>query len=129
MLSDPIGDLLTRIRNASSAKHRYVDARSSKLLVSLVKVMQEMGFVENILIDDERHRMRVFLKYSNGRESLISGLKRISRPSLRRYVNHREIPRIDGGMGLVILSTPKGVLDGENARKLRVGGELLCFVW
>ena len=128
-LSDPIADLLTRIRNATGAKHRYVDVRSNKILVNLVKVMQKVGFVENFLINEEQHKMRVFLKYADGRESLITGLKRISRPSLRRYVGHDRIPRIDGGMGLVILSTPKGVLDGETARKQGVGGELLCFIW
>ncbi len=128
-LSDPIADLLTRIRNASSEKHRYVDARSTKLLRSLVKVMQKFGFVESFLINEEERKMRIFLKYAEGRESIISGLKRISRPSLRRYVGHSEIPRIDGGMGLVILSTSKGILDGESAREQGIGGELLCFIW
>lgn len=128
-LSDPIADLLTRIRNAVGAKHRYVDVRHTKLLLSLVKVMQNMGFVENYLINEEAHKMRVFLKYAEGREPLITGLKRISRPSLRRYVSYQRIPRIDGGMGLVILSTPMGVLDGETARQKHVGGELLCFIW
>ncbi|MBX9922598.1 MAG: 30S ribosomal protein S8 [Rhabdochlamydiaceae bacterium] len=128
-LSDPIADLLTRIRNAASAKHRYVDARATKLLISLVKVIQKLGFVENFLINEEERKMRIFLKYAEGRESLITGLKRISRPSLRRYVGHTEIPRIYGGMGLVIISTSKGVMDGESAREQGVGGELLCFIW
>jgi small subunit ribosomal protein S8 len=128
-LSDPIADLLTKIRNAAGAKHRYVDTRSTKVLVNLVKVMQKMGFVENFLINEEQHKMRVFLKYANGRESLITGLRRISRPSLRRYVGCENIPRIDGGMGLVVLSTSKGILDGESARKQGVGGEVLCFIW
>ena len=88
-----------------------------------------MGLVENYLVNDEQHKMRVFLKYAEGREALISGLKRISSPSLRRYVGYRSIPKIDGGMGVVILSTSKGVLDGETARKEKVGGELLCFIW
>lgn len=128
-LSDPIADLLTRIRNASSEKHRFVDARATKLLRSLVKVMQKFGFVESFLINEEQRKMRIFLKYAEGRESIITGLKRISRPSLRRYIGHTEIPRIDGGMGLVILSTSKGILDGETAREQGVGGELLCFIW
>lgn len=128
-LSDPIADLLTRIRNAASAQHRYVDARYTKLLVSIVKVMQKMGFVESFLVNEEQRKMRIFLKYAEGRESLITGLKRFSRPSLRRYVQSRSIPRIDGGMGLVVLSTSKGVMDGESARQLGVGGELLCLVW
>lgn len=128
-LSDPIADLLTRIRNAVQAKHRYVDVRATKLLINLVKVMQNMGFIEKFLINEEQHKMRVFLKYANGRESLITGLKRVSRPSLRRYVGNDRIPKIDGGMGLVVLSTPKGILDGESARKQGVGGELLCCIW
>ena len=128
-MSDPIADLLTRVRNASSAKHRYTDVHSTKLLVSLVKVMQNKGFIENFLINEEQRKMRIFLKYATGRESLITGLKRYSRPSLRRYVQSQKIPRIDGGMGLVVLSTSKGVMDGESARKLGVGGELLCLIW
>jgi small subunit ribosomal protein S8 len=128
-LSDPIADLLTRIRNASSAKHRYTDVHSTKLMVSIVKVMQKMGFIESYLIDEEQRKMRVFLKYAQGREALISGLKRVSRPSLRRYTDRRSIPRIDGGMGLVVLSTSRGIMDGEAARQLGVGGELLCYIW
>ncbi len=128
-LSDPIADLLTRIRNAKDAKHRYVDIRPTKLLVNLVKVLQNMGFIDSYLINEEQRKMRVFLKYAEGRESLITGLKRVSRPSLRRYVESRRIPKIDGGMGLVILSTSKGVMDGESARKLGIGGEVLCCVW
>jgi len=128
-LSDPIADLLTRIRNASNAKHRYVDVRATKLIISLVKVMQKVGFVDSSLINEEERKMRIFLKYAEGRESLITGLKRVSRPSLRRYIESRRIPKIDGGMGLVILSTSKGIMDGESARALGVGGELLCFIW
>lgn len=128
-LSDPIADLLTRIRNAVHAKHRYIDTRATKLLVNLVKTLKNMGFIENFLINEEQRKMRVFLKYAEGRESLITGLKRISRPSLRRYIGHKQIPKIDGGMGLVILSTSKGILDGESAREQGVGGELLCFIW
>ena len=128
-LSDPIADLLTRIRNASAAKHRYVDVRATKLIISLVKVMQKVGFVDSSLINEEERKMRIFLKYAEGRESLITGLKRVSRPSLRRYIESRRIPKIDGGMGLVVISTSKGIMDGESARALGVGGELLCFIW
>jgi small subunit ribosomal protein S8 len=128
-LSDPIADLLTRIRNASTAKHRYVDVRATKLIISLVKVMQKVGFVDSFLINEEERKMRIFLKYAEGRESLITGLKRVSRPSLRRYIESRRIPKIDGGMGLVVISTSKGIMDGESARALGVGGELLCFIW
>ena len=128
-MSDPIADMLTRIRNAKAAKHRYVDLRSSKNKIDIIKVMQEMGFIENYLVNDEEHKMRVFLRYAEGREALITNLKRISSPSSRRYIGYRKIPKIDGGMGLVIISTPQGVMDGESARKMKVGGELLCYIW
>lgn len=128
-LSDPIADLLTRVRNAARAEHRYVDVRATKLLINLVKVMHKMGFIENFLINEEQRKMRIFLKYSEGRTPLITELKRISKPSLRRYIGYRQIPRIDGGMGLVLVSTSKGVMDGESAREQRLGGELLCYIW
>lgn len=127
-LSDPIADLLTRMRNGARAKHRFVDARHTKIKANLVKLLQDMGFVENFLVDEEKKRMRIFLKYADGREPVMEELVRISSPGLRRYVGYREIPKIDGGMGLVVLSTPKGILDGKSARQMKVGGELLCFV-
>ena len=127
-LSDPIADLLTRMRNGARAKHRFVDARHTKIKESLVKVLQDSGFVENFLVDLERKRMRIFLKYADGRESVVEELVRISSPGLRRYIGYKDIPKIDGGMGLVVLSTPKGILDGKSARQMKVGGELLCFV-
>lgn len=128
-LHDPVSDLLTRIRNAKDARHRFVDFRPSKMKVEIIRVLQERGFVEKVLVDEENGRARLFLKYSNGRESVIKGLRRVSLPSLRRYVGYRQIPQIDGGMGIAILSTPSGIVDGETARKMKVGGELLCLVW
>ena len=127
-LSDPIADLLTRIRNAARAKHRYVDLPHTKIKAHLVKILQEKGFVENTLVDLERKRMRIFLKYAGGREPMVEELTRISSPGLRRYTGYKKIPRIDGGMGLVVLSTPLGILDGETARQKKVGGELLCAI-
>jgi len=127
-LSDPIADLLTRIRNGARAKHRYRDVKLTKVKTNIVKVLQQAGFVDNFLLDEEKKRMRIFLKYAEGREALVEQLVRISSPSLRRYVGYKDIPQIDGGMGLVVLSTPKGILDGKTARDLKVGGELLCFV-
>jgi small subunit ribosomal protein S8 len=126
-MHDPIADLLTRIRNAKLAKHRYVDFRLSKM--KIVKVLLEQGFVDNYLVNDEKGEARVFLRYTAGREPVLQGLKRMSAPGLRRYVNYKKIPRVLGGMGTAILSTPKGIIDGETARKMRVGGELLCLVW
>ena len=126
---DPVSDLLTRIRNAKDAKHRFVDLYSSKHLVSIVKVLKEQGFIENFIVDDVKKKMRIFLKYFGDRSSVINGLKRVSKPGLRRFVNVRQIPKVFSGFGIAILSTPKGVLDGEKARKERVGGELLCNIW
>ena len=128
-LSDPIADLLTRVRNAIKANHRYVDLYSSKVKINILKVLKEQGLIENYLVNEENGKARAFLKYAEGIDPLISGLKRISSPGLRRYVGHKSIPKIHGGMGLVILSTPRGIIDGESARKLKVGGELLCYIW
>lgn len=127
--SDPIADFLTRIRNAILARHRYIDLPVSKVRKALAKLLQEQGYIEKFLVDDEHRKMRVFLKYSEGRRPVITGLKRISRPSLRRYVSYKDIPRLHGGMGTPILSTPMGIVDGETARKNKVGGEMLCYVW
>ncbi len=129
MLHDPIADLLTRIRNAKNARHRFVDFRPSKIKMDIVKVLHEQGFIDKFLVNDEKGQARVFLRYSGGREPVIKGLDRMSSPSLRRYVGYKKIPRIFGGMGIAILSTPGGVVDGETARKNKLGGELLCLVW
>lgn len=128
-LSDPIANLLTKIRNAKSAKHRYVDACYSKMIKEIVEVLKQTGFIENYLVNDNKHTLRVFLKYSGLREPVIQGLKRFSKPGLRRYVGYREIPSILGGLGISVLSTPEGVIDGETAKRKKVGGELLCCVW
>lgn len=126
---DPISDLLTRIRNAKDAKHRFVDLHSSRLLIGIVKVLKEQGFIENFIVDDVKRKMRIFLKYAGMRTPVINGLKRVSKPGLRRYLGVNQIPRVYSGFGIAILSTPKGIMDGETARKERVGGELLCNVW
>lgn len=127
--NDPVSDLLTRIRNAKAAKHRYVELRSSKFIESIVKVMHEKGFVQNYIVDREKRMMRIFLKYAAGRNSVINGLKRASKPGLRRYVSVDEIPYVLGGMGMSLISTSKGIIDGETARKNNIGGELLCYIW
>lgn len=97
--------------------------------MDIVKVLYEQGFIDRFMVNDEKGQARVFLRYSGGREPVIKGLDRMSSPSLRRYVGYRQIPRIFGGMGIAILSTPGGVVDGETARKNKLGGELLCLVW
>jgi small subunit ribosomal protein S8 len=128
-MNDPISDLLTRMRNASMSKHRFFDLPKSKLRLSVLKVLEQQGFIEKFITDDEKRMVRVFLRFSATREPAIHKLKRVSSPGLRRYIGCEDIPRIFGGMGIAILSTPKGVIDGETARKLRVGGELLCLIW
>lgn len=128
-MNDPIADLLTRLRNASKAQHRFVDIPHSRTKMSIVKVLQEQGFVDNFLVDEQGKKVRIFLKYSDRREPVLQGLRRISSPSHRRYVRYSEIPKIQGGMGITILSTPKGIVDGDKAREMKVGGEMLCYAW
>jgi len=129
-ISDPIADFLTRIRNALKAKHRFVDIPFSKMKASIAEVLEKRGYVDRILVDAERKLIRVYLKYSRGtRDSVIQGLKRVSKPGVRHYVGSTEIPRVLSGLGVAILTTPKGVVDGEEARKSKIGGEVLCYVW
>ncbi len=127
--NDPIAELLTKIRNAKDARHRFVDLSHSKIKVEILSILKNHGFIENFLVDEKNHKMRVFLRYTKEREAVIRGLDRISTCGLRQYVGHQEIPRVFNGMGIAILSTSKGVLDGETARNLKAGGELLCAVW
>lgn len=127
--NDPIAELLTKIRNAKGARHRYVDLSYSKMKVKILEILKSHGFIENFLVNEEQHKMRVFLRYNKSRESIINGLTRISKSGLRRYIGYSRIPRVFNGMGIAILSTPAGVIDGETARNLKVGGELLCTVW
>jgi small subunit ribosomal protein S8 len=127
--NDPIAELLTKIRNAKGAKHRYVDLSASKMKVKILEILKNHGFIENFLANEETHTIRVFLRYTKTRESVLNGLTRVSKSGLRRYIGYTEIPKVFNGMGLAILSTPKGVIDGETARNLKVGGELLCKVW
>lgn len=129
-VTDTVADLLTRIRNAKDAKHKYVDVKFSKLNKNIIAVLQEKGYVNNFLVNEKKHQIRIFLKYiKSTRESVIHGLKRMSKPGLRSYVGHQEIPRVFSGLGIAILSTPSGVLEGEKAREMKAGGELLCLVW
>jgi small subunit ribosomal protein S8 len=131
MSLDPIADFLTRIRNAAAAKHRYVDVKKSKMIRAIVDVLVQRGFVAKVLEkkDGPQGTLRVFLKYTAGRKSVIQGLKRISSPGLRKYSGAKEVPYVYNGFGISIVSTPKGVLEGSEARKQNVGGELLCCVW
>ena len=131
MVTDPVADLLARIRNGSLAEHEKVDIPSSKLKVRLAEILKEEGFIKNFrLIEDKRQGvLRVYLKYGPGQERVISGLRRVSKPGKRLYVGADRIPSVLGGMGVAILSTPRGVLTDRESRKAKVGGEVLCYVW
>ena len=128
--SDTVADLLTRIRNAKDAKHKYVDVKLSKPKQSIINVLKEKGYVISFLVNEKKRQIRIFLKYiKNSRDNVIHGLKRVSKPGLRSYVGYQDIPRVFSGLGIAILSTPAGVIEGEKARELKTGGELLCLVW
>ena len=131
MRSDPIADLLTRIRNGSRAEHEKVDIPSSKMKVRVAEILKDEGFIKNfrVLDDTKQGMLRVYLKYGPGNEKVISGLVRVSTPGRRIYVTHDKIPTILGGMGVTLVSTSRGVLTDRDARKERVGGEVLAYVW
>ena len=130
-MSDPIADMLTRIRNAVAVKHDYVNIPSSKMKLSIAKVLKDEGFIRDFETFEEgpRRFVRVHLNYTGDREPLLTGLKRVSRPGLRVYVQKREIPRVFNGLGIAILSTPKGIMAGQQAWRQKIGGEVLCYVW
>ena len=131
-MSDPIADMLTRIRNANTAKHDTVDIPSSKMKIAIADILVDEGFIEKYdLIDEGAFKtIRITLKYgADKNEKIITGIKRISKPGLRIYAGKDEIPTVLGGLGIAILSTNKGIITDKEARKLQVGGEVLAFVW
>lgn len=131
VITDPIADMLTRIRNANSAKHDHVDMPASKLKSEIAKILKDEGFIV------EFHRiekgpqgvLRITLRYGPRKEQVLSGLRRVSRPGLRMYTQREEIPRVRGGLGVAILTTSRGVMTDRQARKMGVGGEVICYVW
>jgi len=128
-MHDPISDMLTRIRNAGQALHPTVTIPYSQVKESLANVLQREGYVSDVKVEGDKVKtLTLGLKYDR-RKSVIVGLRRISTPGLRRYVQSREIPRVLGGMGICVVSTPKGLLTGVEARRQNVGGELICYVW
>lgn len=131
MTTDPIADLLTRIRNAARAKHARLDLPSSKMKIEIARILKDEGYLTNYKVVEEKGKktLRIFLRYTSDRRSVITDLKRVSRPGSRRYVGKFDIRPVVGGMGLSILSTPRGLMTGSAARKEGVGGELLCEVW
>lgn len=130
-VNDQLADFLTRIRNATRAGHRYVDVHFSVMNQNMAQVLCEQKFVEHFLVkhEDGIGTIRIFLRYIDGKDSLIRGIRKISNPGRRKYVGYTEIPRVFNGLGISILSTSQGVLVGHEARKRKVGGELLCYVW
>jgi small subunit ribosomal protein S8 len=130
-VTDPLADMLTRIRNANMAKHSKVDVPASKMKISVAKILKAEGYIKNYkLIKDRKHGiLRIYLKYDEFNEAVITSLKRMSKPGRRLYVKKEDIPRVLNGMGISVLSTSKGVLADRQARKLNVGGELLCSIW
>jgi small subunit ribosomal protein S8 len=131
-MTDPVADLLTRIRNAAAEKHERVDIPASRLKANLVKVLKDQGYIKNfrILRDDAgRVSLRVYLKYDDGGASVIRGIRRISKPGIRHYAQVAKMPKVMGGIGISILTTSKGVMTSQKAAQQKVGGEILCEVW
>ena len=131
MTSDPIADMLTRIRNALTARHPKVDVPSSRLKMDIARILKEEGYITNFKLAEEgiRRTIKIYLKYSPDNSPVISKIERVSRPGCRVYVGRREIPRVLGGLGINILTTPRGVMTGRKAHTEGVGGEVLCQVW
>lgn len=130
-MTDPIADMLTRIRNAAQARHKRVDVPASKLKLEIARILLKERFIANykFVEDGPQGTIRIYLKYTPDEEPVINGLERVSKPGLRRYCGSGEIPRVFGGMGVSILSTSRGVLSGREAKAAGVGGEILCAVW
>jgi small subunit ribosomal protein S8 len=131
VITDPIADMLTRIRNANTANHQTVDIPASRMKKAVAQILLDEGFVNGVedLKEGPQGNIRITLKYGPEKEKVITGLRRISRPGLRVYTSKTEIPRVLGGLGLVIISTSKGIMSGRRAKKLGVGGEVLAYVW
>jgi small subunit ribosomal protein S8 len=130
-ITDPIADMLTRIRNATMARHDELRLPSSKMKVAIALVLKEEGFIKDCeeVVEGTRRFLRLKLAYTGKKEPVLTGLKRVSKPGLRVYVQKREIPRVYGGLGVAILSTPQGIMTGQQAWRRHIGGEVLCYVW
>ena len=130
-MTDPIADMLTRLRNANSVSHERVEIPGSKIKRAIAEVLKEEGFIKDYTFTENSKQgiITVVLKYGPQREKVISGLKRISKPGLRQYAKHTEIPRVLGGLGIAIISTSKGIMSDKQARKAGLGGEVIAYVW
>lgn len=131
MLTDPIADMLTRIRNANHQRHATVDIPASKIKLAIAEILKEEGYIADYEVIEENVQgtIRISLKYINEKERVITGIRRISKPGLRIYVNSNELPTVLGGLGIAIISTSNGIMTDKEARKKKVGGEVLCYVW
>ena len=131
MTSDPIADMLTRVRNAINARHPKVDVPASKLKTEIARILKEEGYIANYKLVEEgaKKGIRIYLKYAPDNSPVITEIQRVSRPGCRSYAGKKDIPRVQGGLGVTILTTPRGVMTGRNARREGVGGEILCNVW
>jgi small subunit ribosomal protein S8 len=131
MMTDPIADMLNRISNGLLARHKQVTVPSSKVKVAVARILKEEGYIKNYQVtrDEPQPTLRIVLKYDDDRQPIISKLRRVSKPGRRMYVGRDEIPWVLNGMGVAILSTPRGIITGQQARRLKVGGEVLCYVW
>ena len=130
-MSDPIADLLTRIRNAHTAGHETLEVPHSRLKAEVARILKREGYVKDYTTEghENKRNLRIYLKYTQDLDPAIRGLKRVSRPGLRCYVNSKQVPRVLGGLGLAILSTSGGIITDREARKNKVGGEVLCYIW
>jgi small subunit ribosomal protein S8 len=131
VMSDPIADMLTRIRNANVVRHETVEIPASKIKRKIATILKQEGFIRDaeFVEDNKQGIIRIFLKYGPNNERVISGLKRISKPGLRVYTNTQEVPKVLGGLGIAIISTSKGVMTDKEARQSKAGGEVICYVW
>ena len=131
MISDPIADMLTRIRNGVLVRHKQVVVPGSKVKVALARILRDEGFIKDFEVtkDAPQPQLRIVLKYDRDRKPIISGLQRISKPGRRVYVNRRDIPWVLSGLGVAVLSTPQGIMTGHKARRQGLGGEVLCYIW
>jgi small subunit ribosomal protein S8 len=131
VMTDPIADFLTRIRNANMVYHSTVEIPASKVKTAMAAILKEEGLIKDfeVVEDGKQGIIRVYMKYGPSRERIISGLRRISKPGLRVYARKDQVPRVLGGLGLAILSTPKGIMTDKQARKMGLGGEVICYIW
>ena len=131
VMTDPVADFLTRIRNANTVYHDKVEAPASKMKRAIAEILKEEGFIKDCeyVADGKQGIIRVYLKYGSSKEKVITGIKRISKPGLRVYARKDSVPKVLGGLGLAIISTSKGIMSDKQARKLGLGGEVICYVW